>query len=226
MTENVDVERLILETRQYEFADGLREIQYGILLAAIGFITWLGINPTWLGWVMRLMKNVGDWAIWAAFIFVWLIPIAAAFVTLRLIQIARRRWLWRNTGMVKASSRVISRWTQVLAALTMVAGLVLGFLFAPLGVADEWYAARLLYAAVGWGSGVFFIAFSRDIGLPRYLWIGIIGGLASTLLLLYPFAFGEAGLAFGVGWGMLLVGGGLVALRRVGKKAQMDGSDG
>jgi tryptophan-rich sensory protein len=91
---------------------------------------------------------------------------------------------------------------------------------------DEWYAARVLYAAMGWGSGVFFIAFGLDIKLRRYIWLGLIGGLASTLLLFFPLQFGEAGLAFGAVWGTILLASGMVVLLRAWKKSQDASHDG
>lgn len=226
MAENVDVEQLILETRQFEFADGLREIQYGLLLGSIGLITWVGIHPEWLAYVFRLTQDFGSWAVWMAFILIWLIPIAAAFGTLALMNFARRRWLWQESGMVKASRIAVSRRVNIIAAVTLLVGLVVGFRLPPVTAVDEWYAARVLYASMGWASGVFFIAFSRDIGLRRYLWIGLIGGLASTLLLLFPLQFGEAGLVFGLGWGVMLLASGAAVLWGARKKTAGENIDG
>ena len=214
MQNSPDIEKLIRQTKQYEFADGLRDIQIGIVVSFMGVVTWLVINPLWITFIVKLKVNFGRWALVAATLMLFGFLAGVAFGLQYLMNYLRQGWFWRESGMVKASRRVASSRTQLIAGGIFILGLTAGLRLWPSVGADEWYIARILYSAMGWGYGAFFIIFGQDIQLPRYIWLGLIGGLASTLLLFFPLDLGESGLAFGVGWGVLLLSSGIVVLRR------------
>jgi hypothetical protein len=67
--------------------------------------------------------------------------------------------------------------------------------------------------AASWMTGYTMIALGRHLDLPRYVWLGVIGGLVSTPVLFLPLTFGQAWLAFGIWWGLLLAASGVVTLR-------------
>ena len=226
MANEVNIEKLMLETKQYEFADGLRDIQMGLITASLGAITWLVISPLWITFIYTLRLDFGRWAMATAAIGLYCIFIATALGLRWIITLARHRWLWRDSGMVKASRSIVSTRTTLIASIVFVIGLLVGFRLAPLVEVDEWYAARMLYAAMGWGYGVGLVAFGQDIKVQRYIWLGLLGGVASTLLLFFPLEFGEAGLAFGVGWGAILLASGLVVLLRTWNKSRGASHDG
>jgi hypothetical protein len=214
METQTSIDKLILKTRQYEFADGLRDIQIGLIVSFMGIVTWLVINPLWITFIIELKVNVGRWAMVAATLMLFGFLAGVAFGLQYLMNYLRQGWFWRESGMVKASRRVASSRTQLIAGGIFIIGLVTGLGLWPLVGGDEWYIARILYSAMGWGYGAFFIIFGRDIELPRYIWLGLIGGLASTLILFFPLDLGQSGMAFGVGWGVLLSSSGIVVLRR------------
>lgn len=225
MTNEVSVNNLMLATKQYEFRDGLRDIQMGLFMVAIGALTWLVISPIWVTFIYTLAIDFGRWAMLTTLIGLYLILIATALGMQWLINFARRRWLWRDSGYVKVSRNLVSRRTILIAGAVFVIGLVVGFRFSPMLEVDEWYVARVLFAAMGWGYGVGFVAFGLDIKLRRYIWLGLIGGLASTLLLFTSLEFGHAGLAFGLGWGSILLASGMVVLLRAWKNPQVSNHD-
>lgn len=76
MEQQVDTKKLILKTKQYEFTDGLREIQTGVTFIFIGvFWSWLTFQPNWWGYLFRLKENYGEWVFKTIEISVFLLPL-------------------------------------------------------------------------------------------------------------------------------------------------------
>jgi hypothetical protein len=46
-----DVDKLIRQTRQYEFSDGLRDLQVAVLLGIGCMTVWLSLEPMWMTFV-------------------------------------------------------------------------------------------------------------------------------------------------------------------------------
>jgi hypothetical protein len=208
-----DVEKLIQQTRQYEFADGLRDLQLAVLLTLGGVAVWLSLNPVWMMVVVNLVNRLGRWAAWLNMLPLVLVCLAG-WGMLRLMDTLRRRWLWRESGMVKPSRWMVPRLVTVLSALILLGGLALGFGLRYLGRVGDDLALRMLWAATGWSFGYTLVGMGQHVGLRRYVWLGGVGGVLSTALLFLPLAFGQAGLAFGLLWGLLLAASGAVVLRR------------
>jgi hypothetical protein len=222
VSEQPDLDRLILETRRYEFSDGLRDLQLALLLSLGGLAAWLAFEPAWMAFIMRTAARYGRWAAWVGMVPVLLAPLAA-LAMLRLMAGARRRWLWRHTGMVSPSRWAVPRKVNVLAAAILLGGLALGLGLLKLGLVDSSFLLRMLWAATGWSFGFTLVAMGRNLNLPRYRWIGLAGGVLSTGLLVLPMAFAQAALVFGLGWAGLLAGSGLVSLRRAALSLQSEG---
>jgi len=105
---DVDVDKLIRQTRQYEFADGLRDLQLAVSLSLGGVICWLVLEPVWITFLFNLVKVYGRWVAWASLLLVFL-PGLATWGMLGMMNYVRRRWLWRESGMVKPSRWMVSR---------------------------------------------------------------------------------------------------------------------
>ena len=213
MAAQPNVDKLVRQTFQYEFSDGLRDLQLAVLLGIGGVTVWLALDPLWITFIATLMQVLGRWAAWLSMLLVLVAPLAA-LGSLGLMNILRRRWLWRESGMIK-SRWSVSRRVSVLSALIFVGGVALAFYARSLGWADDLFVLRMLWAATGWSFGYTLIGVGHDIGLSRYIWLGCVGGLISTALLFLPLAFGQTALALGLGWGLLLAASGLITLRRV-----------
>ena len=207
-----DVDKLIRQTRQYEFADGLRDLQMAMLLGLGGVAVWFTLEPMWMSFVANLVKTWGRWAAWINMLPVILAPLAA-WGMLRLMNVLRQRWLWRDSGMVKSSRWIVPRRVNILSAVIMLGGVALGFGLRSLGWADDVFMLRTLWAATGWSFGYTLVGVGRNIGLMRYVWLGVIGGLASTSLLFLSLTFSQTALVFGLGWCLLLAVSGTVVLR-------------
>jgi hypothetical protein len=216
-----DVDKLIRQTRQYEYSDGLRDLQMAVLLGLGGIAVWLTLEPTWMTFIANLVKVLGRWAAWINMLPVILAPLAT-WGMLRLMNFLRQRWLWRESGMVKPSRWVVPRGVSVLSAVILLGGIALGFGLYLQGRADDVFVLRMLWAATGWSLGYTLIGVGRHIDLARYVRLGVIGGLASTLLLFLPLTFGQTALVFGLSWCLLLAVSGTVALRREFHSVQRD----
>jgi len=222
MMSEPDVNQLIQKTRRYEFADGLRDLQLAVLLGLGGASAWLAFEPGWMAFIGNLAKTYGRWAAWVGMLPMVLV-LLAVWGMLPLMNILRKRWLWRESGMVKPSRWAVPRRVNVLTAVIMVGGMGVSLGLRALGWADDAFVLRMIWAATGWGFGYTLFAMGRQLDLPRYRWLGAIGGFISTVLLFLPLRFGQSSLAFGLLWCVLLVVSGVLALRHASsaaKKAQ------
>lgn len=213
MTSQSDVERLIRDTRRYEFADGLRDIQLAIMLGIGGVATWLVLQPLWMSLLGNLAQKYGRSAAWLGFLVVFLAPLAA-WVMLALMNAVRKRWLWRESGMVKPARWAVPRRVNVLSAVILVAGLALAVLARRQGWVEDAFVLRMLWAATGWSFGYTLVGMGRELRLPRYIWLGLTGSVLSTVLLLLQLTFAQAALVFGLSWCLLLSASGIFTLRQ------------
>lgn len=213
MTAETDVKGLIRRTQQYEFSDGLRDLQLSIILGLGGVMVWFVFTPTWVGLLGTLIARYGRWAAWAGLLLVFL-PAAVAWAALALMRLLRRRWLWASSGDVKPLKVLVPRRVNIIATIVLVSGIGIGVVFRALGIADDGFVLRMLWTATGWSFGYTLYGMGREIGLERYVKIGLIGGVASTLIAAIPMSFAVASLVLGLGWAVILTASGLLTLRR------------
>ncbi len=220
MVQQVDTEKIILKTKQYEFADGLREIQMGVLSILWGAIwNWVIIEPSWYRFLFQLRDDYGKWAMTVALVLVLSIPTVVVLGFQRMMEVIRRKWLWRETGMVKSSQNLFPRRISVLVSVVFIGTVALGFRLQSTLKTGEWFGWSLLLLATGWGLGITLIGLGSHLKIPRYVYMGVIGGLASTAILLYQTSLTGAGLVFYMGWGFLLLISGSIVLKRAWPKA-------
>ncbi len=219
MTAQPDVDKLIRQTRQYEFADGLRDLQLALLLGLSGVAAWLSLEPAWLNFVVTMAQRFGRWAAWIGMLPL-VVALGAVWGMLWLMGFVRRRWLWRESGMVKSSRIVVPRGVNVLSAVILVGGIAAGLGLRYVRWVDDAFVLRMFWTATGWGFGYTLIGTGRHLGLSRYVWLGAMGGIASTAMLFLTLTFGQIALAFGLGWSIILGVSGAIALRRAFRSAQ------
>ncbi len=214
MNTQPDVDELVRRTRRYEFADGLVELQMGVILVILGILSQLAFSPMY---IMRLQlslaRALGAWAKWLTLLVV-LLPVFVALGTRHIIAYVRRRWLWRDSGFVKPLlPSAVSRKTLTLATAIVVVSTVVGFMLSRAGWSEPMLPLRMLVVSVGWAQGITMIGVGHTTGLSHYTWLGIVGGLASTLFLFLHLTFGQALLALCLLWGLAFTASGLISLR-------------
>jgi hypothetical protein len=212
-TADTHVQGLIRKTKQYEFGDGLRDLQLSLILGLGGLVIWFLFSPWWAGLLSELVRRFGRWAAWAGMLWV-LLPALAAWAMLALMGMVRRRWLWAQTGNVTPTMTVVPRRVNLIAAAILIIGIGGGVVLWTRGVVDDVFALRMLWAATGWSFGYTLYGVGRQIGITRYVWIGPLGGLASSLVLFFTISFSQAALALGLGWGVVLAASGVITLRQ------------
>lgn len=214
MVNPTNPEELILKTKRYEFADGLRDIQIGIIFILMGSISWLMFNPAWIRLFIRLKDNFGAWTSWLVFLLLFLIPVFFALGFQRFIEYVRRRWLWRESGMIKSSRAMVPPLVTLVSVIVFVLILVTGLALRPVLASGEFYVFSLIFLAAGWSFGITLTWFGYRIQLNRYVYLGIIGGLATTPVLLFQTSLVDPPLYFSLLWGTILLITGFVILQQ------------
>ena len=209
-----DVDKLIQNTLQYEYADGLRDLQMAVVWVSIGVTSWFVFDQArvWLAFAIHLANVLGGWARWITMLLVFL-PTLLGFGALTLITYARKRWLWRESGWVRPSRSPTPRWVWVIVAAIFLVSVLLSVELYRQGLVNDLFVLKMLVAASSWATGYYLAALGRNIGLSRYIWLGIAGGLVPTIVLFIPLTFGETWLAVGLWWGFVSTVSGVWALR-------------
>lgn len=218
MTIQPDIEALISETRQYEFVDGLRDLQMAAMMAFFGILIWFGLTPTGMRsfvlMILYLKDTFGSWATRLISLSVYFLLLVAFLVgTFWMMRALRRKWLWRESGWVKPLRMQVPGKVNILAAAIFLSGIVVSIALLIAGKVDESFVLRMLWAATGWGFGFTLLGMGREIGLIRYIWLGAVGGIASTILLFLPLTFGQAAMLLNGAWALALGITGAIALR-------------
>ena len=218
MTTQPDIDALIRKTRQYEFADGLRDLQMATIMAFMGAFAWFSLTLAGMQWYIRLILNLkeifGNWTPWINGLVYLLILFTVLGGSLWIMRVLRRKWLWRESGWVKPLRWQVTRRITVLSAVIILGGIVLGLMLLSAGKVDKSFVLRMLWTATGWGFGYTLIGMGREIGLIRYVWLGAVGGLASTAVLFLPLTFGQTAIVLYGVWTLALGISGAIVLRR------------
>lgn len=218
MNKETDIEDLIRKTRQYEFVDGLRDLQMAATMAFLVVFAWFVLTRSGVRWYLRLIlflkETFGSWASWIDGLLFLLIIISVLGGSLWLMRAVRRKCLWQESGWVEPRRWQVPRRVSVLSVVIVLGGL--GFAIALL-VTDRVevsFVLRMLWVATGWAFGYTLVGVGREIGLKRYIWLGTVGGLASTVLLFLPLTFGQVAIVLCGAWALVLGISGAIVLRR------------
>jgi hypothetical protein len=222
MSDHLNPENIILKTKQYEFADGLREVQLGLTFVLMGIIwAWFLFNPSWIGFYIKLGQHYGAWASWIANLLLFSIPALAALGLQRLMEYVRRRWLWRQSGMIKSSRIMVPTAITLLSGIVFIVVLITGLVLQPLLQTGDFYVWSLIMLAAGWSFGATLIGLGVRVKVFRYVLLGILVALASPAALMYQSSLTQPALLFSV-WGAFLLVSGLIVLKRVWPEIKVD----
>ena len=218
MNKQTDIEGLIRKTRQYEFIDGLRDLQKAAIMAFFVVFAWFVFTQTGLSWYFRLIllikETFGSWAPWIDGLLFLLIIFSILGGSLWLMRAVRRKWLWRDSGWVKPLPWQVSRKVTILSVTIFLSGLGLAIALFVVDRVEASFILRMLWVATGWAFGYTLVGVGQEIGLKRYIWLGAVGGIASTVLLFLPLTFGQVAIVLYGAWALVLGISGAIALRR------------
>ena len=212
------LEDLIRKTKRYEFVDGLRDLQLAALMAFFGVFAWLSLSLIGMRWYAQLILNLveifGRWGALISGLLYILILLILVVGTLWAMRFLRRRWLWRESGWVKPLPWQVPRKITILSAVIFLGGLGFALGLLATGRVDDSFVLRMFWAATGWAFGFTLVGVGREIKLKRYLWLGSVGGVASTVVLFLPLDFGQTAIVLYGAWALALGISGMIALRR------------
>lgn len=225
MVNQPNIEEIMQQTRSYEFKDGLRDIQIGILILLGGLSTWLIFRPDLWRIFLTLRVETSRWVAMGFLILVVFAPVLVIVGIHFLINNLRKRWLWKDTGIVKQRN-VIPLSVNLFSAVVLLLGIITSATLFYYGRIDEASVMRMILVSVGWGTGIILYGLGRATGLERYLWMGVVGGIATTGLVFTELTYGQTALLMGVSWGVALIISGALILRRVVIASRSDDHDG
>jgi len=125
----------------------------------------------------------------------------------------RRRWLWRETGIVTAQSWTIPRSALLTSFGIILLAFLIGFWLAQ-QLGDGWIILRALAFGTGLASGYQYLILARRLQWTRYRLVALLGVLGTVLIIILPIKFGLMGLLVSLLWAVLLVSNGVYALRQ------------
>ena len=218
MSTETNVENLIRKTRQYEFVDGLRDLQMAAIMAILVILMWLTLTLTGTRWYIQLILYIkdtfGSWAKWINGLLLMLIIFAVLGGSLWLMKVLRRKWLWRESGWVEPLRWQVPRRVSVLSVVIVLGGLGLAIALLVTNRVEASFVLRMLWVVTGWAFGYTLVGVGQEIGLKRYILLGAVGGIASTVLLFLPLTFGQVAIVLYGAWALVLGISGAIALRR------------
>lgn len=213
MNERIDVDELARQTRRRGFEDGLYELLIGGVFIVIGTIFGLMYSDAGIRWyAMALMTNRTITV--TGFLLLYLILLLSVYGGQKLIVRIRREVLWKESGFLKPL-RMQESWTvHLLAVAAMLGVVIINAWFMHRGMVSSDIATRSIVVGCGIATGVLFFGMGLSLRLQRYVVVGIAGGMLSTAVLLSPISFSTSWILLGIGWGIVLLASGSLALQQ------------
>ncbi len=206
-----EIDELTKSTRRYEFHDGLVDITYGVFFLALGLLCWFIFSTVGLKWyVTALVKNREITILGLVLVFSSLFLLI--FGSRRIVERIRQSADWGLKGFVKPLQWQV-RWPiQITAVVVSIAIIVTAFWLMLRGHLLQEEVLRFLVFSTGIGTGITYLGVGIDLKFPRYVYVGISGILASTIILFLKLTFSISWLYFGISWMIILVISGIYAI--------------
>lgn len=208
-----EFDNLTRVTRRREFVDGLADFVFAIVFLILGLFGWLLFSPNVLKWyVTALVRNreitIMGTILLASFLF--LIILGAR----RMVDQIRRNIIWKDRGFVK-SLRWQVNWRYSLLAVAITIMLIsVAFLLMLRGMVNPETVLRAIVSSAGIATGIVCIGLGMELGIKRYKWVGIAGGIFSAIIIILPISFSISWLLLGIAWVIILTLSGSYALRQ------------
>jgi hypothetical protein len=225
MEKTNNIEELVRKTQYFEFSDGLRDLQYGLVLFFMGAVSWLIFEPFWMRFLIRVRDSSGVWAMWFSGILTLAIPAIIGIGMIRLMRQLRQRRLWRDTGFVKPMRILFPPWASICAGAIVLLGIVLAVVLQLTRGIDPLLVWQILWISAGWSLTFTLIYLGNRLKIRRYIGLGILGFILSSLIPLISPSFGLTSLIFGIIWGIPLLVSGAIHLSKAMSNVQEEEND-
>lgn len=212
MDTHLDLDELTRKTRRLEYEDGLQDLVNAVVFLIVGSLVASIYSTSTVLWYVRTVSKH------PALIVVGLLILTPSialllFLSRRWIDHLRRNRLWKDSGFVKPLSGYIDWRINAIAALILVVLTFVGMW----GTLHGWLAPgtdlRTLVSSLGIATGIVYFGMGKTLRFPRYVLVGIAGGLLSITMVLLPTSFATSWILLGVTWALVLVISGLAGLR-------------
>ncbi len=222
LSPSASVQQLQRRTERYEFADGVRDFQMAVMLLGIGLLhlfVW-DLPQVWLPALVEFKRAQGDVLTIVLIIVIFLVPSLLTWGAQNLMNTyIRRRWLWRETGVIKPKTSLLPRlvlFTGLALMLLIFAG---GMLLAPV-LRDPWLFVRAIHLGTGVELAFMYFVLGRRWQIPRYRLLALAGLLGTVALVLLPLSIGLLGLLVCGYWVGCLSVSGVYGVRAVAAQQQ------
>ncbi len=211
MNERIDVDKLARKARRRGFEDGLFDLLIGGIFLVIGIVLGLMYSDSGVRWyAIALTTNRAITII--GFLLLYLILILGMYGGRKLIDRIRREVIWKDSGFVEPLYIQVSWSINLLAAAAMLGIIISSIWFMSKGLVSSDIATRAIVSGSGIATGVVFFGTGLSLRLPRYLVVGVAGGMLSAAILFSPISFSTSWILLGIGWGIVLLTSGSVVL--------------
>jgi hypothetical protein len=140
--------------------------------------------------------------------------ILLVFGAKRLVDRIRRSIIWKDSGFVKSLKWQVNWQITLLAVVVSVAMIILSYWMMIRGSISRDVVLRSLVSAIGVATGIVYFGMGIALGLQRYKWVGMAGGVFSALILIIQASFSASWLLVGILWMVILSLSGTWALRQ------------
>ena len=224
MNHPIDLDGLTKATRRREFDDGLMDYAIGGFLLVYCLLDWFIFSPAGLEWYARAIINYRTITI-IGLIGLVVLSIIGTISVRKIIEHVRKTIIWKDSGYVKPLHMQTS-WPVILISVVVMLGMVLfASWLRAVGTIDLDSVLRALVSSTGIATGVTYIGISISLGRTRYLYVGLIGGMISLLILFLQISFANAWLILGIAWTVILGTSGTIALKKVLSKNMGSSND-
>jgi hypothetical protein len=208
-----DIDKLTMNTRRYEYLDGLVDITYGVFFLALGLLGWFFFSSVGLRWLITaLIQNREITILGMVLLFSLLLLLISG--SQRIIQRIRQSTIWRTSGFVK-SLRWQVRWPiQLIAIVVSITIIISTFGLMLKGQLTQDVVLRSLVSSVGIATSVIFLGLGIDLKIKRYIYVSACGIFFSTLIMFFQLSFSTSWLFFGITWMIVLALSGIWVLRQ------------
>ncbi len=213
MNHIIEFDNLTKATRRREFDDGLMDYVFGFTILLIGLLGWFFFSPVGLSWLISGLIQNRDITIIALILMIALLILFISGAR-RMIEYIRQQHFWKNLGFVKPLRWQVSWQINALASVVLIAMLMIAVWLYLNGYVLQEIVLRTLVSSTGVATGIVFFGVGKELDLRRYKWVGVVGGILSTLVILLPISFSVSWLVLGVVWMIVLTVSGSWALQK------------